>query len=166
MANHKLASQYFQKQLQKCAAFHALATMYELEPMKQANQYNFFFSKHHGSAHSSISAVHLILAGEGCYAELWQNISSPMELSLRLSGKLTNSAGDWYTKEAFSVASFPNTKNKSNIKISGRNISDKAKKALKDFKKYLAVYNSKLDSNGCLPFGKIEDDIIFEVLYD
>jgi hypothetical protein len=28
------------------------------------------------------------------------------------------------------------------------------------------VYNSKLVSKGSLPSGKIEDDIIFEVLYD
>jgi hypothetical protein len=37
---------------------------------------------------------------------------------------------------------------------------------LKNCKKHLAIYNSKLDSKGSLPSGKIEDDIIFEVLYD
>jgi hypothetical protein len=52
------------------------------------------------------------------------------------------------------------------IKISGRNISDKTKKALKNCKKYLTIYNAKLDSYGNLPSGKIEDDILFEVLYD
>ena len=37
---------------------------------------------------------------------------------------------------------------------------------MKKCKKYLAVYNSRLDSNGKLPSGKIEDNIIFEVLHD
>jgi hypothetical protein len=37
---------------------------------------------------------------------------------------------------------------------------------LKNCKKYLAIYNSKLDSNGNIPSDKIEDDIIFEVLHD
>jgi len=37
---------------------------------------------------------------------------------------------------------------------------------LKNCKKYLTIYNAKLDSYGNLPSGKIEDDILFEVLYD
>jgi hypothetical protein len=162
----KLASPYLQKNLQECAAFHIMAEMYELKLMKQADQYNFLFSKYHGMAQGSVSAVCLILAGEGRYAELWQKTSSPMELSIQLPGKLTNRNGGWYTREAFSVASLSNTNNKSNIKISGRNILDKEKKALKNCKKYLAIYNSMLDLKGSLPSANAEDDIIFEVLHD
>jgi hypothetical protein len=134
--------------------------------MKQADQHKFLFSKYHGIEKGTVSAVQLILAGEGRYAELWQTTTAAMELSIKLPGKLTTNSSDWYTKDSFSVASLSNTNNKSGIKISGRNISDKAKKALKNCKKYLAIYNSKLDSNGNLPSGKIEDDILFEVLYD
>jgi hypothetical protein len=101
----KFAPLYLQKQLRECAAFHVMAEMYELEPMKQADQYNFLFSKYHGRAQGNVSAVHLILVGEGHYAELWWKTSSPMELSIRLPGKLTNSNGDWCTREAFSVTS-------------------------------------------------------------
>jgi hypothetical protein len=70
MAN-KLAPPYLQKQLQECAAFHALAKMYELDPMEQADQYNFLFSKYQGLTPDSVSAVCLILAGEGHYTDLW-----------------------------------------------------------------------------------------------
>jgi hypothetical protein len=111
----KLAPPYLKKQLQECAAFHVLAEMYELEPMKQADQYNFLFSKYRAMAQGSVSAVGLILGGEGRHGELWWKTSSPMELSIRLPGKLTNSNGDWYTRESFSVAPLSNT----NINISG-----------------------------------------------
>jgi hypothetical protein len=106
-----------QKQLQECVAFPVLAEMYELDPMKQANKYNFLFSKYHGLTPDSVSTVRLILTGEGHYADLWQNTTLPMELSTRLPGKLTNSSGDWYTRDSFSIASLSNTNNKSNIKI-------------------------------------------------
>jgi hypothetical protein len=46
----KLAPLYLQKQLKACAAFHVLAEMYELEPMKQADQYNLLLLKYTGMA--------------------------------------------------------------------------------------------------------------------
>ncbi len=60
-----------------------------------SDQYNFLFSKYHGTAQGSVSAVCLILTGEGGYGELYQKTSSLMELSIRLPGNLTNSTGDW-----------------------------------------------------------------------
>jgi hypothetical protein len=54
--------------------------------MKQADQYNLLLLKYTGMAQGSVSAVHLILGGEGHYGELWWKTCSPMELSIRLPG--------------------------------------------------------------------------------
>ncbi|MFN9980088.1 MAG: hypothetical protein ACK53Y_09255, partial [bacterium] len=99
----KLAPPYLQKQLQECAAFHVLAEMYELEPMKQADQHKFLFSTYHGIEKGTVSAVQLILVGEGPYAELWQTTTAAMELSIKLPGKLTTNSGDWYTKHRYLI---------------------------------------------------------------
>ncbi len=91
--NHKLGPPYLQKQLRECAAFHALTKMYELHPMKQADQYNFLFLNYHSLAPAKVFTVHLILAGEEHYADLWQKTTRPMKLSIRLPGNLASSNG-------------------------------------------------------------------------
>jgi hypothetical protein len=57
----KLSPLYLKKQHKEFSAFHVWAKMYELEPIKQMDQYNFLFLKYHGTAPGSISAAHLFL---------------------------------------------------------------------------------------------------------
>jgi hypothetical protein len=53
---------------------------------------------------------------------------------------------------------------KAQKKLIGRALPEKAKKALKNAKKYLAMYSRKIDSLGNLPSGKPIDNLMLEVL--
>ena len=152
-----------QNELQEICALFCLLEVYKKGEMKESELKNKLFEAYHGQGSGNkVSAIDLLLAGDDRFAILWEG--EKRELAQLLPGNLTDKKSTRYNVNNFTVGSLRKTTAKGKSLADGRSILAKAKKALKNCKKYLALWTSKLINNQHIPSGLNEDDILAAVI--
>ncbi len=152
-----LAPSSFQKQMQEIAALHALAAVYTTDQAKSDVLNMKLFN---GYMKSDACSVKQLLAGEGEFGSLWEanGLVNPI-----FPGHFVSKPKLRLSKRNFTFRSLISTTLDGKSILEPKGIMNKANTALRNCKKYLALWNSFLIL-GNPPSGKTLDDILRSVI--
>ena len=141
-----LAAAYLHKKLQGVVAVKVWTSLTEGkqsdESVRQSAMADAFFGRN-----GRTNEVAELLAGNGEYAVLWEDVNGRKFLNSQLSGGLMLESGVAFTEDSL------RRKNKAGGEIQGSTLAAAATKNVREAKKMLAFYNSYVDSKGRPPSG-------------